>query len=167
MGMELVGESVKLVGEDEVVGPDGKRRAVTQSNRASQAFVTGFTKKYGELAAKVPVFAQLRNAIDLLVAAAFIQQHDYYGQADWRAETLLSEQALPVETLPAPQQVETTVASRWKGNQLMTPVGGGVSIHPRRALDSANLLADDEGKLGAERQKVDLKALPDGQWWWD
>lgn len=167
LGMELVGETVKLVGEDEVVGQNGQRSAVKQVNRASETFVTAFTKKYPELAAKLPVFAQLRNAIDLLVACAFIQQHDYYGQAGWTAELFRSEQAVPVETYNTPRQVETVVASRWKGNQLMTPVGGGVSIHPRRALESGNLLSDDEGKVDAARTAVDLKHLAADAWWWD
>ena len=80
--MELVGDGVKLVGEDELVTAGGQRKkAVGRGNKASRAFVTSFTKKYPELAERSPVYAELRNLIDLAIAAAYIQQQDYCGQA--------------------------------------------------------------------------------------
>ena len=83
LAMELVGDGVKLVGEDELVTADGGGTAAARGNRASQAFVTSFTKKYSELADRSPVYAELRNLIDLAVAAAYIQQEDYYAKAGW------------------------------------------------------------------------------------
>ena len=72
LAMELVGDGVKLVGEDELVGANGGRQAaVSRGNRASQAFVLSFTKKYAELAERSPVYAELRNVIDLSVVAAY------------------------------------------------------------------------------------------------
>ena len=49
----------------------------------------------------------------------------------------------------------------------MTPVGGGVEIRPRKALDPANVQLDSEGKVSQERTKNDLKNLAKDQWWWD
>ena len=48
----------------------------------------------------------------------------------------------------------------------VTPLGGGVTIHANRALESANLLADDKQQVSKARasQKIELAA---GQWWWD
>jgi hypothetical protein len=166
-GMELVGEGVKLVGEDQVVMRDGSRQGAAKGNKASQAFVTGFTEKYSQLAAKVPVFAQLRNCIDLAVAAAYIQQQDFYGKAGWDAEVFGNEQICPVETLPVPQQVETTVTAVWKGARLMTPVGGGVHIEPQQAIQTARVKSDDDGKLAEARAAILLKQLAADQWWWD
>ena len=54
---------------------------VEKSDPANKKFVQGFTEKYPELAAKVPVYAQLRQIIDLSVVAAFIHQQDYYGKS--------------------------------------------------------------------------------------
>ncbi len=166
-GMELVGDGVKLVGEDQVVLRDGSRKSNTRSNKASQSFVNDFTQKYPQLAAKVPVFAQLRNCIDLAVAAAFIQQQDYYGKSGWKAETFGDEQTCPVETLNAPLQVETTVAAVWRGARLMTPVGGGVHIEPTQAIHSSQVMADDEGKVEEARRAIRLEALAADAWWWD
>ena len=65
-----------------MVGADGARSRAASGSRASQAFVASFTKKYAELADRSPVYAELRNLIDLAVAAAFIQQEDYYSQSE-------------------------------------------------------------------------------------
>ena len=166
-GMELVGDGVKLVGEDQVVLRDGTRKSNMKSNKASQAFVTGFTEKYTQLAARVPVFAQLRNCIDLAVAAAFIQQQDYYGKSGWNADVFSSEDAFSIETLNTPLHVETTVTAVWKGARLMTPVGGGVHIEPTQAIQSSNVMADDDGKVEEARTAISLKELAANQWWWD
>ena len=79
--MEFVGNGVKLVGEDEVVGADGTRsRSVGAQSRASRQFTRSFTDKYNQIADNAPVYGQLRNCIDLLVAAAFLREHDLYGR---------------------------------------------------------------------------------------
>jgi hypothetical protein len=167
MAMELVGEGVKLVGEDEAVSGDGKRHKAGRGNPASDAFVKAFTKIYPKLAEKAPVYAQLRNCIDLAVAAAFIQHQDYYSLAKWKAETFNSEKAYPVETLNPPQQVESAVNSLWKGNTLMTPIGGGVQMRPTEAVDPTNLLEDKDAKVHEARVTADLSKLAPDQWWWD
>lgn len=167
LGMELVGNGVKLVGEDQVVLRDGSRATNAKGNKASQAFVTTFTEKYDQIAARVPVFAQLRGCIDLAVAAAFIQQQDYYGKSGWEARHFANEAACPVQTHNVPVQVETSVTAIWKGGRLMTPVGGGVHIEPTQALSRSNMQVDDEGKLAEARAGIKLDNLAKGQWWWD
>ncbi len=167
LGMELVGDGVKLVGADEVVTRSGERQsALGRANRASLTFVQSFTKQYAELAERSPVYAELRNLIDLAVAAAYIQQEDYCGKAGWKMEFFGSEEAFPVETYEIPQTVQSAVNAIWKGHTLMTPIGGGVQIQAAKALDSENVLADEKGKVGKLRETVkpDLAA---GQWWWD
>jgi len=167
MAAELVGRGVKLVGEDELVSGDGSRQQLGSQNRASRQFTNSFTDKYGQLADQAPVYGQLRNCIDLLVAAAFIQKHDLYSQAGWDLQVLGDESIYPVETYNAPKQVASAVNRVWKGNRLATPIGGGVEIRAQLALDSANVLADSQGEVAAAHEEADLSTLPDDQWWWD
>lgn len=168
LAMEMVGEGVKLVDENEVVRADGKRAAAAgDKNRASVLFTNAFTQKYAEISAKKPVYAQLRNLIDLTIAAAFIQQQDYYGKAGWTMPTFMSEEKFPIQTYQAPVQVDTVVTSVWKGNRLLTPVAGGVTIQAKQALASDNLLADERGTTAKAREEIVLKDLKNGQWWWD
>lgn len=167
LAMQLVGDGVKLIGQDEMVTAKGGRVDSTIVDRASQQFVESFTRNYAKLADKSPVYAQLRNLIDMAIAAAFIQRQDYYGQASWKMDVLGNEKHFPVETLHAPAQVETAVNAIWKGNTLMTPIGGGVNIQPRLALNRDRLLPDTNGEVAKQRQQIGIKDIPKDRWWWD
>jgi hypothetical protein len=167
LAIELVGQGVKLVGEDEVVGADGQRARTGSTGGASHKFTLGFTKKYAQLAQFVPVYAQLRNLIDMAVVAAHIQKQDYYNKAGWDLPVFGDEQQFPVETYQTPTQVESAVTSFMKQNRLVTPVGGGVRIEAELALESTNLLPDEDSAVEKARSQTQLDHLEDGQWWWD
>jgi Protein of unknown function (DUF1598) len=167
LAMELVGEGVKLVGEAEVVSQSGQRSASKRGNPASQAFVNAFTKVYPELAERSPVYAQLRNCIDLAVAAAYIRDQDFYGLAKWQPNAFENEQAYPVETLNPPKQVASAVNSMWKGSLLVTPIGGGVQMRPTEAINPTNLMDDEDHAVAKARTEIDLSHLAPDQWWWD
>jgi hypothetical protein len=167
LAMQLDGDGVKLVGEDEVVSKDGTRSRASRVNRASDAFVKAFTKVYPKLAEQAPVYAQLRNCIALAVAAAFIQHQDYYDLAKWTPKAFGDEKAIPTETLNPPQQVESAVNGIWKGNTLAMPIGGGVQMRPTEAVQAENLLEDDGAKVKEARASIDLSKLAPDQWWWD
>jgi hypothetical protein len=164
LAIELVGRGVKLVGADEAVLPDGRRMSADRADRASKSFTEAFTKKYSEIAARSPVYAQLRNVIDMAVAAAYLQEHDAYGRTQWGAEALLDEKAYPVERHAVPLEVETAINAVWRQNRLLTPIGGGVTIQPTIALESPNLFLDEQGTVAAARG-TNL-AIPAGRWWW-
>ncbi len=165
--MELVGDGVKLIGENEFVAGDGTRVEAKTQNPAAKKYVDTFTAKYPELAAELPVYAQLRNLIDIAVAAAFIHQQDFFAKAGWSMTTFGDESQFPVETVKAPKRVESAVTSYRKGNTLVTPIGGGVQMDPRMALTVGNLLKDEQGTVKEAHQKTKAEKLADGQWWWD
>jgi hypothetical protein len=168
LGLELVGDTVKLVCEDQVVANDGSRSVASKrGNKASELYAKTFTQKYPEIAARAPVFAEMRNCIDLSIVAAFIHKEDLYGKSGWSAATFNDEGSIKVETYQTPLQVETVCTAVWKGAQLITPVGGGVSIRAEQALLSTNSLPDEDGKITELRETIDLKDLPADRWWWD
>jgi hypothetical protein len=164
---EFVGLGVKLVGEDEVVSQQGGRSRSHGQSGASARFTRGFTDKYNQLAERAPVYAQLRNCIDMLVAAAFIDEHDWYTEAGIDLGALGNESSFAVETYNAPKEVAAAVNSLWKGRRLMTPIGGGVEIRAAMALDPANARYDDDGAVAKARNEIDIKSLPANRWWWD
>ena len=165
LGIELVGRGVKLVGADEVVLPNGQRMSADRPDRASKTFTETFTRKYAEIAARNPVYAQLRNLVDLSIVAAWMQEHDAYGKSAWGAETILDESAFTIERLVAPVEVQPAINAIQRGNRLVTPIGGGVTVQPKMALDPSNILGDDEGTVASARgDKLDL---PADRWWWD
>lgn len=167
LAMELVGQGVKLVGESELVAEGGTRVAAGGTNRASSLFCQAFTHNYPQIAAKNAVYGQLKNLIDLAIAAAFIQKQDYYTQADWNMAVLGDERQFPIEVYETPKSVETACTAIWKGNRLMTPVGGGVQMEPLQAVRSENRLADEKGAVKKAHESIKLDNLAQGQWWWD
>lgn len=165
LAIELVGEGIKLCGADEVVLPNGQRLGADRADKASKTFTETFTRSYAQIAARSPVYAQLRCLVDLAVAAAFLQEHDGYGKAGWAAETLRDEKVYRIETLSAPREAETAINAVWRGNRLLTPIGGGVTMYPRLAMDPPNLLMDEKGEVSKARTAA--KDLPAGVWYWD
>ncbi|QDT67732.1 hypothetical protein MalM25_06340 [Planctomycetes bacterium MalM25] len=166
LAMEMVGEGVELIGEGEIVSRNGGRRRTGSNNRASQKFVTEFTKQYANLAAASPVYAQLRNCIDMAIAAAFMRDRGYFEKAGWSMTTFADEEQYPVRTHNAPEHVASAVNALWKGSTLMTPIGGGVQIRPTDALATDLVAADEDGKLATQRQQIEAAAQSDA-WWWD
>jgi hypothetical protein len=167
LAMEMVGNGVKLVGEAEVVGKDGRRSTAKRGNPASQAFVNAFTKVYPDLAARSAVYAQLRNCIDLAVAAAYIRDQGFYSLAKWQPTVFADEASYRVETLNPPTQVASAVNSMWKGSMLVTPIGGGVQIRPMEAISATNLMDDEDQSVAKARSETELSNLAADQWWWD
>ena len=166
MAMKIKERGVQLVGENERVA-GGNRVATKRVNRASQAFCKDFTNKFNQIASQVRVYAELRQLIDVAIAAAYIQEQDFCGQAGWAMPVFMDESQVSVETYTVPEQVETAVNAIWKGNTLMTPLGGGVHMQPRLALRDGTLQVDQSGENDKAKKASGPKGLADGQWWWD
>ena len=166
LGMELVGQGVQLLSEDKLVGLDGRLKSGAPANKPSTLYTTTFTKKYPKIAAASPVFAQMRNLIDLLVASAFISQQRWAERAGWSMSSFGDERKLPVETLAAPKQVPAAVNVFWRGSRLFAPAGGGVTIRPAEALLKKNLLGDEGDRVKTSRSEVG-RGIKAQRWWWD
>ncbi|MEM9826138.1 MAG: DUF1598 domain-containing protein [Planctomycetota bacterium] len=166
LAMQIKERGVQLVGENERVA-GGTRQKSGRVNKASQAFCRDFSEKFNEIADRVRIYAELRQLIDIAIAAAYIQEQDFYGKSEWDAGVLMDESIVSVETYDAPVQVETAVNAIWKNGRLMTPLGGGVNIQPRVALSSDHLKVDQTGIAKQTRSRSMPDQLADGQWWWD
>jgi hypothetical protein len=166
LGIELVGQGVQLLTEAKLIGPDGQLSSGAPGNKASETFAASFTRRYAELAEKSPVYAQLRNLIDMLVASAFIQQEGYAARAGWSMPVLGSEAAMPVRKENAARQAACAVNADWKGSRFIAVAGGGVSIRPDEALAPQRLHKDEDRKLSQLRARLS-EGLPKDRWWWD
>ncbi|MGA2253700.1 MAG: DUF1598 domain-containing protein [Thermoguttaceae bacterium] len=166
LAMELVGEGLQLLTESKLIGPDGRLKSGAPGNRASDTFTAGFTRKYAEMAQRVPVYAQLRNEVDLLVAAAFLRQQGYAHRAGWKMPVFGNETVMPVQTCPVPKQAPAAVNAAWRGSRFVAAAGGGVSIRPEEALTSQHVQSDKDGKVAKLRSQVGT-TLPAERWWWD
>ncbi len=166
--MHLVGNGVKLIGEDEKVDAKGNRSSSGRGvNPASRGYTTEFTKKFNHIAAAHPVYAQLRNLVDLSIAAAYIQDQGMYAKSNWNLGVFGDEDKLSVEVLPPPRQVDTAINAVIKGNRLITPIGGGVQIQAKNTLKSESVKKDSDGDVAKVKSATTVDGLAEGQWWWD
>ncbi|MDO4587309.1 MAG: DUF1598 domain-containing protein [Planctomycetia bacterium] len=166
LAMQLNGEGVNLIGEDELVAANGQRMVNKgRGNRATKLYAKSFTDKFTKIADLVPVYANLRNLIDMTIVAAYLQKEGAYAKTNWSMDFLGDENQFPIETLN-PVQFADTAVNVIKHNQNIAsfPTGGGVVIEPQTALDADHLKYDDKNEVNAKRTSL---KLPEGQWWWD
>ena len=165
--IQLVGLGVNLVGEDELVGADGKRSAnVGRGNPATRAYAKSFTQKFEKIANVTPVYANLRNLIDMTIVAAYLQKEDVYAKTNWTPDFFASEEKFQTETINEAKFAETAVnAFRHNANLVSYPTGGGVHIEPQIALDLDHLTYDKKGDVEAKREASENNETEN--WWWD
>lgn len=168
LAAEIVSDGLRLSGADEAVASSGER---SQTNRerihpASRAFVNSFTQRYPQLAATTPIYAELRNVVDMSIVAALIQKNGYYEKSGWKMGFFGDETKFTCENSAQPQWVEPVVNPVVRKNTLRVPIAGGVQIQPEEAVSDANLKADETGKVAAKYDATRPELAAD-QWWWD
>ncbi|MDO4558661.1 MAG: DUF1598 domain-containing protein, partial [Planctomycetia bacterium] len=124
LAAELVGEGLRLSGADESVATSGERLEATREriHPASRAFVNSFTQKYPQLAASAPIYAELRNIVDMTIVAALVQKNGYYEKSGWKMGFFGDESKFRCETSAAPQWVEPVVNPIVRKNTLRVPI---------------------------------------------
>lgn len=167
LAISLEGQGVKLVGADELVARDGSRQETeVKTGGASKAFTDSFTQNYPKISEKSPVYAELRNLVDMAVVAAYLQSEDIYGQLEWETVVFKNEARFSIQTEKAPKKVESAVAAVWRGKTLMTPIGGGVEIRATNALKKDNLLNAKDPAVAQKKAEAESR-LPEEGWWWN
>ena len=168
LAAELIGDGLRLSGADEAVIGAGERQSAGENriHPASRAFVNSFTQKYPQLAASAPIYAELRNIVDMTIVAALVQKNGYYEKSGWKMGFFGDETKFRCENSASPQWVEPVVQPIVRKNTLRVPIAGGVTIQPEEAVSDANLKLDESGRV-AQMYSDARPELAEGQWWWD
>ena len=164
LAMKIVGQGVQLQTENKSILPSGLITDVgVPPTRAARTFANNFTKSYDKISKSAKVYGQLRQLMDLLVVAAFMQKHDWYQQAKWNADRFSDEQFYSVNTLNNPKKAPAVVNAFWKQRRFFSPAGGGVSIEAYEAMT----LIEEDYALRATREDLRPTNVVDNSWWWD
>jgi hypothetical protein len=162
--LQLKGQGAKLTSEKEYLAKNGTRsRGAGAGDAASVGFAKEFTQKFEALGEVMPVFSQMRNLFDMSIVAAFMQQNDFYGKANWDLGVFADEEKLTTKVNNGISQVEPAVNAMWKEGTLITPIGG---VH----ISSRKLASDPQvdSKLDESSEKLSAPGdLAQSQWWWD
>ena len=158
LAWELPDGSVKAMAENDFVDASGAKRATGKTDVVSQRWADMMTSKYEELSRAEPVFAELRNCMDLAVAAALIVTQKLPERAGADLSMLLNSDGYEPANLPVPKQVASKAALVHKSRAWVI-MCGGVQINPWEIVarsEQKPALAELRGKT----------ALADGSAWW-
>lgn len=164
---ELVGEGVRVLSENEMLAEQGRRVHTGQSDPLNRKFAESFTAHFAELAAKYPVYGELRNIFDLAIAVALIEGEGLADRVDWEPTLFASSEKLQLPLGEVPRQVETVVNHRViNRRQIVAGVSGGVMVAPEDVLRETR--AADVESLSRERSRAaQAEESSNGAWWWD
>ena len=163
---EVRGQGVQVLSENELLSKLGERIHTGKSNEPTWQFANSFTKHFAEMAAKYPIYAELRNVFDLALVAQLIRSEDLAGRVDWQMLHFLDKERCPVEMATAPKEVETVVNHRMvNGRRIIAGVSGGVRADLRQVVQPQSILTENYEALADQRG--DVPAMPRTGWWWD
>jgi hypothetical protein len=164
---ELTGNSVKVLSENELVTARGERIHTGKSDELNLQFAQSFTKHFEALAAKYPVYSELRNVFDFAVVAALLEKRGLMERVQWQASHFLNPAAYAIEQHAAPQKVASVANYRLiNGRTLVAGASGGVEVDAAAKLQSDRFRKEDYGDLTAGKAQS-LTKQPLEVWWWD
>lgn len=152
---KLPNGTVKAMTENDFFEASGEKRRTGKADVISQRWADLLTERYEALARADPIFAQLKDCIDLAIVAALIVRKDLLGEAGIQLPMLMKEQ--PTAELPAPTAVASRAVVLRKGRGVMIACGG-VRINPWEIVDNA----ETNDQVASVRGKV---TLDETNWW--
>lgn len=162
---ELTGQGVRVLSENELLADQGQRVHTGQSEPLNRKFAEDFTTHFEELAAKYPVYGELRNIFDLAMAVALVEREGLVERVNWSPELLTNAERLRLPRTAVPRQVETVVNHRVIARRhIVAGVSGGVMVAPG---DELRTKADGSERVSADRRAVAPPLIESGTWWWD
>jgi hypothetical protein len=161
LAFELRGQGVKVLTEDEFVEADGTVKQSGRTSAPAERWAKLMTEKYDELAVAEPVFGELRNLMDLCVAAALIAKYDLLSVAGCELPRLMhSEQGAMLERWNAPKAIATQCSYVKRGGRYIITASGGVQIE---SWQIASQTAVDPQV--AEKRERSASSM--SNWWWN
>ncbi len=157
---QLQAATVKCLTENDFFDATGVKHQTGTSDAVSQKWAAAMTERYEALSKAEPVFAELRNCMDLAVVAALVARENLTAKAKVDLPLLLGGEGLQTATLPAPRRIASQAAVMNKGHKWMIAVGG-VQINPWAKIDQARQSASLGPVQGAARPGDNAR------WWWD
>ncbi len=159
---EIRGDGVKAMTEDDFIQQDGTVKETNRKNPIAQKWADAFNKKYAELSTKATVFGELRNCMDLCVAAALIRQHDLLGRSGLDLSLLTKNDSVyTLGNWPAPKTISTQCSFVKSGREWIITASGGVEV------ESWQVVQKTVPAEGADRLRTKAMGVKGHRWWWN
>jgi len=161
LSFEIRGGGVKAMTEEDVVAADGTRSGTGKASPLAQKWADNMTKNYEALSRKSPIFAELRNCMDLSVVAALIASENLTERAGMDIDMLLDDSTIRLPQYAAAKQVPTIVShKKIRGYHAFT-ASGGVSLNAWRVAARR----EQDAEVG--KQRATATEPESAAWWWN
>jgi hypothetical protein len=166
LAWELKGQGVKVVTARNLPGTAAAQ--AERPTKAARQVADTFTRYFPAMAAQVPVFAELQNAIGLAVVAELIAERRRQGaDGAWQPDFFLDRDRCRITQYAVPTQVPSISDFRYsRGRGWITSVSGGVEISPARVVGREFRRQSDDRVMQQSRTQAQLPT-DDENWWWD
>jgi len=156
---ELGTVKVKALSEDEYIDTrSGSRQSTGNLDKTAIAWCDKMTTQYNALSKVDPVFAELKNCMELAILVALIQREGLLDAANCKLPAFADETILKMLNYPTPQFVQSKSIIARNGRSFVVACGG-VEINPFGAVDKATL------NSAVDKQREKLVGVSDDNWW--
>jgi uncharacterized protein DUF1598 len=161
LAWQLKGGGVKVMTEDGYLSSSGAVVNTGREDPLAKKWADSFSSHYAELAKSIPVFAELRNCIDLAVVAALLVKEDLPAKTGCNLSLLLDERRTGIAEHTTPKTIDSRASLVRKGRDWIISLSGGVQVDSWSALDRTETAAE----LSQTRSVA--RATDTDRWWWD
>ena len=160
---QIRGSGVKALTEDQYFDKDGKREAKGKTNKFAKAWADSMTERFEELAVAEPVFRELRNIMDMSIAAAIIEQNGLARLANVDLSNIagIGEQFVSVPAWNVPATVPAECSFVHLSRSWLVTASGGVQVDSWAVASNSEVL-DAVVSVGDV-----AKVRTAERWWWN
>ncbi len=161
LAWKISGQGVKTMTEQDVVAKDGSVEKGGRTDKVAQKWAEAMTQKFTALSQKMPIFRDLRNAMDMAVVATLIAQHRLDQKAGVDLAELTSPEAFEMVKYTAPKSLDPQCSFVKGRSGWVVTASGGVDV------SAFKVVQNQETQAGlADTRIAALKPHAD-RWWWN
>lgn len=162
LAWKLSGGRVKTMTEQDLVSSDGTVAGAGKTDKLAQAWADKMTAQYDEIAKQVPVFADLKNVMDLTVVATLIVQEGLAEKAGVDLDPMSgSDSVVELASYAVPRSVDPQCSFIHGRSGWVVTASGGVDINAFSIVQNQTVVSSV-----AEVKTAALAAAAD-RWWWN
>jgi hypothetical protein len=163
LAWKLSGPGVKTLTEQDIQAADGSVKGAGTVDKMAEMWANKMTESYAELSKEIPVFADLKNLMDLTVISTLIVQEQLAEKAGLDLSVLASSsEALELAVYDVPKAVDPQCSFIRGRNGWVVTASGGVEIRGSDIV-SNQVLAPEV----ADTKATALAATVADRWWWN
>ena len=132
----ISGPAIKVQYEDGFVRADGSIIDSGGKNAIAAKWSEQFNQQIPQLSAHYPIFADLRNCVDLSVVAALLWSERLVAMGDCEFPTLLDDASVRPSSYAVPKTVASQASLLRSGRDLIVAVSGGVEIDGWKVVEN-------------------------------